>query len=357
MKIRGAAIFVDKDSRLNDLLARLDAALEEVSRKHNLQVLTKRITLPFVGSVDEAKSMLKVIEPIARRRGYVYAGLNLMNPLDPSAVAGLMSEYGNTYASIWMPEYSDDIAQFYVGLLREVARRNPLDARRVAVLVGDLIETPYFPASINVKGGEGFSIALLYPGDLNVGLKELYGRIREVILKGSEFGEEVAERVNVEYRGVDASLSPWGSESVVGVVEGVFSVRFGYPGTMAAIGTLNRFIAEVPALKTGVNEVMLPLAEDEKLKLRFIEGYVDLGKLASYLQVCVAGVDMVPIPVGELDLVKNLLMDLSELARAKGRPIGLRLIPSTSHTVSFKDFGEAPTISLVTGRPIGPRSQ
>jgi uncharacterized protein (UPF0210 family) len=352
MRIRAVTVFTDDLASLPNLLDRVNAAIDAVTSKYGVRVLTRRVTLPFTGSIEAAREGLKALKSTAARRGYVYSGLSLMEPADPLTVVKLIREY-DTYSMIWMPEYDDELANFYTEVLKAMASNSPLDARKLAVLVGDLLETPYYPASVNVKGGVGLSIALLYASDLIGSGANVQRRIREIVGKASEIGEELSELAGVEYRGVDASLSPWGQDSVVKLVEDLGNLRFGELGTMATISLLNRLIGELPFNKTGFNEVMLPLGEDELLKDRFNEGSMDLFKLISYTQVCVAGVDMVPIPTGEVNLVKRLLLDLSELVRVKGRPLGVRLIPARGSSIDLgEDFGRAPVVSLANGRVV-----
>ena len=350
MKIRAVTLFTDDLASLPNLLDRVNAGISAVSSKYGVSVVTKRVTLPFVSSINAAKEQLRILKSIAARRGYVYSGLSLMTPLDPTTVAKLIEEY-DTYSMIWMPDYDDDAANFYVNLLKVMSSEEPLAARKVAVLLGDLIETPYYPASVNVKGGTGLSIAILYASDLLSGSGDLQRRIKNLVGKANAIGEELSELAGVEYRGIDASLSPWGQDSVVKVIEKAGGLRFGELGTLAVIGLINRLISELPLSKTGFNEIMLPLGEDDELKARFNDGLVDLFKLISYTQVCVAGIDMVPVPISELGLIKNLILDLSEVVRVKGRSLGIRLIPARETSIDLgEDFGKSPVISLLTGK-------
>ncbi len=342
-------LFTDDLASLPNLLNRVNAGISVVSSKYGVSIVTKRVTLPFVDNINAAKEQLRILKSIAARRGYVYSGLSLMTPLDPFTVVKLITEY-DTYSMVWMPEYDDELANFYINLLKSMASEEPLAARKVAILLGDLIETPYYPASVNVKGGTGLSIAILYASDLLEG-GDLQRKLKDLVGKANAIGEELSELAGVEYRGIDASLSPWGQDSVVKVIEKVGGLRFGELGTMAAIGFINRLISELPFNKTGFNEVMLPLGEDNELKERFNDGLVDLFKLISYTQVCVAGIDMVPVPVSELELSRNLLLDLTEVVRVKGRSLGVRLIPARGTSMDLgEDFGKSPVISLLTGR-------
>ncbi len=157
--------------------------------------------------------------------------------------------------------------------------------------------------------------------------------------------------MGIDYLGIDVSLSPWGEESVVDAVERVYGIKFGGPGTLSAIYRLNRAIWDVSSQfrTTGFNEVMLPLAEDEKLKARAREGLVTFSKLVKYVMTCVAGVDMVPIPSGQVTLVRGLINDLHAIVSIKRRSVGLRLIPypGSGSEVDLGDFGKTPVLDML----------
>jgi len=94
---------------------------------------------------------------------------------------------------------------------------------------------------------------------------------------------------------------------------------------------------------------MLPLAEDSKLKARASEGDLTARYLAMLSGVCVAGLDMVPVPASVND-VAGLFLDVAAYALAKGRALGVRLIPvegaEPGDRVDLGRFGDAPVIPI-----------
>ena len=339
MKIRAVTLFSEGDKDLT-LLPQLDAAIQEASKELGLEVLTKRVTFPYI---DEKRMDVNSIDSMLNKMGYAYSALAVKGLIEPSIFIKLMTST-KSYGSILIDEANK--AQLITELLY---RMEPSVSRRFAALIGSELETPYYPASANIRGGTGIALAILYPSDLigARGLNDIRNRLETLLKKAEEFGRLVADLVGVEYRGLDASLSPWGWESTVDVLE-QFGPRIGSPGFMKIIWDINRELTALPVKKLGFNEVMLPLAEDERLKERARAGLITFKDLVAYSSVCVAGVDMVPIPMTNIDNVTKVVEDLYAISQVKKRPIGLRLIPSVKETgdIEIEGFGATPILRI-----------
>ena len=185
------------------------------------------------------------------------------------------------------------------------------------------------------------SLSLLSPNDLNT-----INDVSEALRRGEEWGRYVAEALGFEVLGVDGSLSPWGEESVAKAVERIFNTELGSPGSHYAIRLLNRAIEEAGVKKTGFNEVMLPLAEDEELKRLVWEGRLQLRDFVSYTSVCIPGLDMAPIRVGDWEALRRLLYDLAAIAEAKKRAVGVRIFPVDVDEYDVEGFGKTPALRL-----------
>lgn len=229
----------------------------------------------------------------------------------------------------------------YLAFLRRIYERGEAHlSRYVSLLLGGVVyNSPYFPASITDR--RGLSVALLYPDDL--ARREDVAR---VLKEGEAAGMHAAASLGLPFLGVDASLSPWGQASVAKAVERLYGVKVGEWGTHEAIRDLNGEIARAPVSKTGFNEVMLPLAEDEGLKALVREGLLTLEKLISYAAVCVPGLDMVPLRISDWGRLKRLLADLAALASGKGRPVGVRIFPVDVDEYEVEGFGRTPAFRL-----------
>lgn len=340
MKIRAVTLFHDDVSDLDEVLSRLDLAINEVSKETGLEVLTRRVTFPYMGSRLNVGEIGRIVE----RRGYVYSALAARDSINAALLAKLLITT-KSYGSVFVDDV--DKAGTVAEVLRVISQEGPDAAKRFAALIGYELETPYYPASVNLRGGTGIALALLYPKDL-VGvtrIEDLRAKLSSLRL-AEEFGRRVADLAGIEYRGIDASLSPWGWESVVDVLEQL-GHRLSSPGFMMSIWRVNKELMELPIKRLGFNEVMLPLAEDERLKERARSGELSFKDLTMYSSVCVAGVDMVPIPASDLSKVRGVVEDLYSISRAKGRPIGLRLIPvKESREVEVEGFGSTPVLRI-----------
>ncbi len=217
---------------------------------------------------------------------------------------------------------------------------------KFAVLFGHWIETPYFPATSNVSNVLGISISLRYVDlissmILNNKVNELFNYIITMNRNIQEF----SKYINIPFLGFDLSLSPWKNESICLLIEKLILNKFGYPGTLNAIHSLNMLLKNIP-LKLGIkaigfNEVMLSVAEDELLNERVREGSVRLRDLINYGLVCVAGLDMVAIPRG-ID-INRILMDMLTIFKRKNGPVAMRIIPTdleAGSKVYLDRFGE-----------------
>jgi uncharacterized protein (UPF0210 family) len=242
----------------------------------------------------------------------------------------------------------------------KISQKNPILLSRMAVKLGYSKEflTPYFPLSVNVKFREGLALALLYSTDLLEsyrinGIKGLTDRACKLMIRSEACGLEVSSKLGIEFYGVDYSVSPWMENSSARLVEEISGVPIPEPGSIAAVAELNKAIKEA-ALKanvksTGFCELMLPVAEDNVLKQRALEGRLRLRDLIALSTACVAGVDMVVIPAEDsLKHVEGLLKDVFKIAELKGRVVGVRVIPHYSvrpgESVDLGLFGKVPVI-------------
>ena len=112
------------------------------------------------------------------------------------------------------------------------------------------------------------------------------------------------------------------------------------------IGTSMVNLEEISPLESlGFNEVMLAVGEDNLLKKRVKEKKLRLGLLEGLSVVCVAGLDMVNV-IKDRDTLIRIFSDMNKISKIKKKPIGTRLIPTTSNSIKISKFGEIPIIEL-----------
>ncbi|ADY02181.1 hypothetical protein VMUT_1980 [Vulcanisaeta moutnovskia 768-28] len=361
MIIRAVTLFYPVEgSRINtdefrQELVKLRNVISDISRRRRTEIRTWRVTLPFIEPLWNFEELSTTINKASADLGYIHASLNIaMNTkFELERVVNAFIKSGS-YLSIWVGDFkelNDYNTELFTNVLRRLVELNQWAlSRRIAALIGDVILTPYYPDSINLNNSHGIALSILYPSELS-DERNLHNDLTGVFKTAEDIGREIAGELGVDYLGIDASLSPWGEESVIDAVERIYGIKFGGPGTLSAIYKLNKAIWEVSGRfrVTGFNEVMLPLAEDERLKARAREGLITFSKLVKYTMTCVAGVDMVPIPSNQLPLIKGLINDLHAIVSIKRRSIGLRLIPYPGNEaeVDLGDFGKAPVLDMM----------
>ncbi len=202
---------------------------------------------------------------------------------------------------------------------------------KFSITIGSWIQTPYFPSTSNYMNVNGFSIALRYVDLVYEAIvRSRYEKLREFIDYVLRVSNIIEENTKYEFLGLDLSISPWMGESVAKLVEDIIKAPFGTPGTLTTLKTLNDFIIRIARewnVKTiGFNEVMLPVAEDNTLRLRVRERLLRLGDLINYSLICVAGLDLVALNRDE-KLISKTLGDMYTVYEVKGKTIGVRIIP------------------------------
>ncbi len=332
---------------------RLENKVRSVFSRAGESVWTRRVVLPL-GRWGERLEALEKLESTFRRAGGQYLAVPI--PLkELPRLRDLLSVSDGIFVGVEVPEPDPSLAPRLVEALEKVYREmGPAHLTRLAFGLGGLVETAYFPATRSA--GEGVSLSLLHVGDLVEAAREgswgsVASRIRESVAEAEGFGRVVAEAVGGAFRGVDPSISPWMEESVAELVETLSGSEFGGPGTYEAIWRLNSELAGLGGRHAvcGFSEVMLPVAEDNRLKELVADGRLRLRDLVGLSMVCAAGVDMVAIPLAQGRDVLRAVADILSAAAAKGRPFGLRLILAEGRPgdwVELDRFGSVPIARL-----------
>ena len=316
-------------------------------------VWTRRVVLTR-GRWTESLESLRELERALKRAGSQYLAVPIRLEESPRLL-DLLSLSEGIFVGVEVPDPDPSLAPELLEAMEEVYREmGPGHLTRLAFGLGGLVETAYFPATRST--GEGVSLSLLYAKDLVEAAEEgswdgVTSKVRELVAEAQEFGVRVAQGAGVEFRGVDPSISPWLEESVAELVEALVGSDFGGPGTYEAIWRLNSELARLGDRHAvcGYSEVMLPVAEDNRLKELVADGGLRLRDLVGLSMVCVAGVDMVAVPLDQGRAVLRAIADIISAAAAKARPFGLRLILAEGRPgdwVELDRFGSVPIARL-----------
>jgi hypothetical protein len=343
-------------------LAQLAGTLAQVARSFRSKIWTRRMVLPRAveqadGSIARTSSL---IQEGLSKSGLDYIALPL-GYLNLDRVSGeLVDSLRDTsmlFFSLKLSELGGTLtgerARSAAKLLKHMAESaGPLNCARFAFSCGDQPETPYFPDTASSR--KGFCLSLRYArevrGILEAEEERREQRMASLLKDVEEEALTASEGSSLEYLGMDCSLSPWMEESVAGLIERMLGSEFGGLGTHRAVFELNRMISKTSLdLRTlGFNEVMLPVAEDSRLKELALEGRITLSSLISLVSVCVAGLDMVVLPLStDISELAKALQDVSSIASSKGRAVGIRLVLADGNPgdeVEMGQFGKVPVM-------------
>ncbi|MEM4035576.1 MAG: DUF711 family protein [Fervidicoccaceae archaeon] len=244
-------------------------------------------------------------------------------------------------------------------LLIDWSAEEPENLTRFALdFHGGEFVSPYFPISRSPPAAleaPMLTVALLYVEDAEGALRRGgLAALEEMLIDFSERIRGALSEVDdgrARLRGIDFSLSPWMESSVAKVIEAYGRCRLEGGRCIPVVRDLNRALnsERLRPLSTGFNELMLPVAEDEALKLKAKTGSMRVADLLLYVPVCLAGLDMVAFRAGRRDLL-TVLDSLYCYSEVKRRPLGFRGIPvepeEKVESIETSVFGEIPVIEL-----------
>lgn len=339
------------ESRCSKLREILDKLL---SMYDGLELWTFRMALPYTPNSVNIKDIAEVAEDIAESCHIDFiSAIHLKgNECNSKAVEIIeaLENHEKVFASIKVNSASEawKVAEVY-------NKVEGFIGAKMGIHVGPELITPYFPLAKTIVSIEGVSLTLFIVDELKEAIRNKnYRNIVETFQLSEKFGKDYSKEIGVKYFGIDPSPSPWMNASIAKVIEIASNTYFGDYGTHWGIkkvmDIVNKAVYDAKVKVTGFNEIMLPIAEDNLLKVRAIEERYTVRDLMSYISVCVAGLDMVPVakPL-KYDAVARLIMDLKALSEAKKKPLGLRLIPIQAEPgsiIEIKMFGRLPVLKL-----------
>ncbi len=346
----------DLPGLVEDLASKLVEARDEVSSISGLEVETVRIVVEgdIAGFLGERLRLAELVDDYGILLSAGAVPLEIVSR-EPDEFRSLLET--GLFFNIILPERTWEHAREASRFIHYVAEADPSLATLFGVNVyGEPLATPYYPLASTAGGPTRLAVALTYPNYLarayeKGGVEEMRSAIRVAGESAVSAGRLAAERVGVPFAGVDLSVAPWMRESSLGLVELVAGVRMPEPGFLLGVRTVNRVLGEVAGEieNIGFNEVQLPVAEDLKMKARVSELDTSARDLARFTCVCLAGLDLAVVPAS-IDGVAGLILDTGACSEAKGRVLGVRIIPvedvEPGDRVWLDKFGETPVIPI-----------
>lgn len=329
---------------------------DRASSEIGVRIDSARVTIDVGGTPRALAEAAREAGRASQDGGFfVNLGPVTINSEDDIGLLVDVAEEGVFY-SVLLREPTWEQALLISRLIHEAARRDVnLPVYFGVNTLGRRIVTPYYPLS-TAGTGEAVTAALTYPNYLadawrSGGYASAVSAVRRAGETALRVAKLAAESLRVADYMVDLSVAPWMEETSLGLAELVAGVRMPEPGFAMGVRLVNEALAEAAreTRATGFNEVQLPVAEDSKLKARVSEGATTARDLARLSGVCLAGLDMAVIPADERG-VAGLILEVAAYARAKGKPLGVRLVPveaaEPGDKVFLERFGETPVIAI-----------
>jgi uncharacterized protein (UPF0210 family) len=300
--------------------------------------LSKRISLPPVGSSSLDK--LSDVIPSGDEILYSLGGLRWNDPRIRN-IRDILKSGKNFFIHVLL-----DDERGIEEVIKLLDMLEPEESTRFAVLIDhEYLTTPYFPTSSSTLPIESIGLSLLYVKDFQK------GKGLNALLEAKKIGVSIQESIGIKFAGIDPSLSPWMDESIGEFLESLSNSRLFTMGVLHKIREINQKIEEYSFSAglepLGFSEVMLPVAEDNVLRERALEGRLTLTHLAYMSTVCAAGIDMVGV-IYDRETYTNIFRDAMSIQKIKRRPYAIRIIPSRGEEKIYTPlFGFIPVVKVV----------
>ena len=354
---------VSNQDRVREIIDRVKLIIERCRNllaRFSLECWGFRASFPSLQSIEYAglHEVTEKLKKLSSECEVITAGLHLdavSSVKHYELLIKFLEASNRLYGSVLITDERQ--LDWYITCLEKYSSKSDIFTRLALIFPGRVL-TPYFPVATSYSGLWGVSIALRYVDLIKkviMGAQE-YSELVEYVKRVFKLCKSLEAEVGARCFGLDLSLSPWMDESVGEVMELLSQVGIPEPGSGWAVLKLNQLINRL-ALDArvdivGFNEVMLPVAEDNLLKKRVLEGKLRISDLAHLAMFCVSGVDMAAVYVGDekrREKLRRLLYDVYALSIVKRKSIGVRLLPTTvrpGRVISIEKFGNIPVADV-----------
>jgi len=361
---------------LGGTLERFVKAVDEVSGKYGIRVVTKRVAVSpiqfFLESLSEedGPEIAEFLDGLAQDyeidyisgysafadRGFTNGALRVFKTF-AEALNSTKRLTGMINAASTVAGMNFEAIKLYVD---EVFRMPPTSSSRATIMANVPPDSPFVPSAHHGLGmpEATINVAVSGPGVIESAirrsrpktLQELHDVIKRAAFKVTRLGEligrKVAERMGIDFTTVDLSLapSPAVGDSVAGIIEAMGINKMGGHGSLAALAILMDAVKKGGAMATsavgGLSGAFIPVSEDSVMAERALEGYVDFYTLIALSAVCNTGVDMVAVSKSQgKEKVVGLIADVLALGITLNKTLGVRVIPVDMPPGSYVDLG------------------
>ena len=368
---------------------------DEISRKYNIPIIHKRISVTPI-SIVAAACGAKDYTPFAKAldKAAVDCGVNFIGGFSALVHKGYTNSDKNLIESI--PEAlastefvcsSVNLASTRTGInmdaVRDMGRIIKATADRTAdtgalgcaklVVFANAPEDNPFMAGAFLGPGEPecvINVGISGPGVVKHALEKVRGEdlgvVAETITKaafkitrvGELVANEASDRLGVPFGIIDLSLAPTPAvgDSVARLLEEFGLEECGTWGTPAALAMLNDAVKKGGIMASssvgGLSGAFIPVSEDEGMIAAAMSGGLKLEKLEAMTCVCSVGLDMIAVPGDTTaETISGIIADEMALGTFNNKTTAVRIIPvpgkGVGETVEFGGLlGTAPIMEV-----------
>ena len=195
--------------------------------------------------------------------------------------------------------------------------------------------TPFFPVAWH-RGSESVAIGLEAASLVEQAFaslradadptEHLRSVLNEAFLPVERLAQEISQRGQRQYLGIDTSPAPAKDRSIAAAIEALTRTPFGESGTLEACSAITAALRSVSVTTCGYSGLMLPVLEDPLLAQRAGENRYTIRDLLLFSSVCGTGLDVVPIAGNTpAETIAALLRDVAALSARLRKPLSARL--------------------------------
>ena len=345
---------------------------DEVSRKYNVPIVNKRVSVTPIAIIGNATNsndytiFAKALDRAAKKigidfiggfsalvdKGFTKGDINLINSI-PKA----LSETDRVCSSVNVGSTRSGINLDAVKMMGKTikdlaalsADADGLAAAKFVVFTNAVPDNPFMAGAfhgvenpdlvLNVGiSGPGVVRHVLSQIDKKARIEEITEAIKKVSFKitrmGELVGKEVAEKLGVDFGIIDLSLAPTPAigDSVGNVLEEFGLESVGAYGTTFALAILNDAVKKGGAMAAtrvgGLTGAFIPVSEDQGMIAATSKGYLTLEKLEAMTCVCSVGLDMIAIPGDTTEsIISGIIADEMTIGMVNGKTTAVRIIP------------------------------
>lgn len=345
---------------------------DEVSRKYNVPIVNKRVSVTPIAIIGNATNsndytiFAKALDRAAKKigidfiggfsalvdKGFTKGDINLINSI-PKA----LSETDRVCSSVNVGSTRSGINLDAVKMMGKTikdlaalsADADGLAAAKFVVFTNAVPDNPFMAGAfhgvenpdlvLNVGiSGPGVVRHVLSQIDKKARIEEITEAIKKVSFKitrmGELVGKEVAEKLGVDFGIIDLSLAPTPAigDSVGNVLEEFGLESVGAYGTTFALAILNDAVKKGGAMAAtrvgGLTGAFIPVSEDQGMIAATSKGYLTLEKLEAMTCVCSVGLDMIAIPGDTTEsIISGIIADEMAIGMVNGKTTAVRIIP------------------------------